>query len=1280
MRLGRWGARVAVSGCLLGVLVIGILQFDGFSTWVVNRLAGRLNPYAGTHLTVDRVSGSWLRSLRVEGMRLARVDGEGPGGPEISLDTLALRFRLLPLLVRTVDLREARVLGLDARFTQRPDSLWDFLLPFQADTTPPGEGEGGRGFHLRTGSIRIVNSSARLTFAPGGPSEAPDRLEVEELNLALTRLESGLDGWAADLDTLHARFLPPGEAFDRVFLEGKGSLAEGRLDLSGLTLRSGLSDLRAAGTLLLPRGEEKEVEEIDFHLSANPLAFRDLSGFLRSLDPGVTAQADFRLQGRSSFLEVSGQANLSDGGAVELDGIFAPSSTGPVEYRLRGTAADLGLESFLGSGAVGGRVDGRMDLDLEGSDRAHLTGDLSARVEGLLLNSREIRTVSVTGTLQEGEATVEVAGEADGWGEARISVGGRPLDPEPSLQLDGFFLQDRVAAGSSENLLERAGIQELEADFSLRTEGVSVDSAVGELEVKTRKGSYRGLSLAGGELTGSWSRGEGALALRQPVGTGQVAARGEIGWRSDPGAQGEPARVVAYTLSDLELQGLDLSGLLGDTVPSRVNARASLTGAGTDLRTLRANAQVRVEASEFRGLALDSALARPGLEAGALSTSFEAWLGVPGAEGNEPDEGTPLSRGGEEGAQWSREEEEETPPAQGGEQDTSGGSTGVPGQGGRVLGALRGRPFDTEPSLTLDSLVFSGIDLASMGGFPTSLNGVIRARTEGSDLRTGRTTGEFTLSRSGIRDASVEAGEGAFSLSGGEVELSGRLLSPDGELLIRGGAHPFAEPAEFRLDAAEVRGLNLGPFLGTAGLQSDLNLDLSASGSGRSPRALEGSGRIVVLPSTLNQGTIQGGALELEAAGSNGTARGEIRTGEGEVTLQAVASLSEGLDDFSAESQLNVPDLGAFLGRENSEVEARGELTVTWAADGSLGFASRLQGRIDAATVDSLAFQGSMEDALLRVDTLLVRSQILEAEGGGRFALESEGGGGDSDLRMTARLIDLSPLGALFGFEGVEATSGRGEVHVTGVAGAPAVAASLDLGRWRVKRVSGDSARVTADYRPDDLTLTAWIQEPEGAGSLDLALRADPGAEERRGTLERLDILTPTTQWALDGPVPFSWKEGPRIEGFVLSSSEGRISVDGRIDPRGSQDLTLRLEEASISGVARMLGLEDLTLLADGELALTGPAASPVAEGDLRLMLAVRDEPSTSVDAHFSLAGGALTLGAQATDPGGGTVTLDGSLPVAFSLAPEGEPPSSEPTPPEEASPSRGPVDLTLRS
>jgi len=1147
-RIAGMGAGILATACLLGFLLLGILQSDGVSTWLVTRLAVRFNPYPGTQLTVDRVSGSWIRSLRFEGVRLIPLEGQEQGGPEVVLDSLEVHFRLLPLLVRRLEIREAEVTGLRADLTQRPDSLWDFLAPFQKIDEPEGrDGEAG-GFRLRSGPIRVRRVTARVTFAPGGPSATPDRLEVEDLALVLASLEVGEGGLAANLDTLHARFLPPGEALDRVFVEGKGTLTNGRVVIPGLTLQSDASDLSAEGTLLLPQGEEGEVEEIDFHLRATPLAFRDLSGFVRTLDPTVSAEADFRLQGRSSRVDMSGHLTLSDGGQLDLEGTFTPSTSAQVEYRLDGTFEDLRLESFIGEEAVGGVVDGRVAVELAGNDLAHLEGDLSVLVEGLQLDGRGTRPLVVSGAFLDGQAELEVEAGVDGLVAAHLSVGGRPLDPEPTLQLQG---------------------------------------------------SYQGLSLEEGSLRAAWSGGKGTFELGQPLETGRLAATGKVAWREDPEAGGEKGRVPSYSLLDAEVL-------------------------------------VHLWEAEFGGIVVDSAVARSSLEAGAFSAVVEGWEA----------------------------------------------------SGGRVMANLQGRPFDAEPFLILDSLAFSGIGLVSITGLPSHLNGQARARMEGLDPRTGNISGDLHLSPSLIRNTPVDSGEAVVSLSGGELQVSGQLSSAAGTLRLSGSAYPFAEPLAFQVDEGEVRKLNLGPLLEQEGLQSELNLDLALSGSGGSLQRLEALGNVVVLPSTLNQGNIQGGILALEAGGGQGTVQGRIRTEEGEVVIRTLASLAGKLDDLRAEGDVDVPDLGGFLGRPEAEVEAKGKVAVTWDAENGVAFAAELGGRIDEASIDTLALSGSLGESALHLDTLRLRSDLLRADGGGRLALpvkgENSGGRrGESDLSMTATILDLSNLPPLLGMGEMKlvAESGEAYLHVTGPAGAPSLAGSLEMGPWLVNGVSGDSARVRADYDSNGMTLEIWVQAPKERGSIDLVLRADPSPDEKQGTLEHLDVSTPETQWALATRAPFSWKDGLQLDGFALASDRGRISVDGKIDPRGTQNLALRLEEASLSGVARLLGLEDLNLLAHGQLTLTGPAASPVAEGDLRFELALPEGGSASADARFSLADGQLALDVHALDPAGGPLTLEGTLPMAFSLAPAEDTASSTISDSLlSAPPGQGFIDLTLQS
>jgi translocation and assembly module TamB len=1249
-RAMRWGVRTVAGGSLLGLLLVGILQFDGVSTWLAARLANRLNPYPGTQLTVERASGSWIRSLRLDGVRLTSLQGREAAGPEVVLDSLEVHFRFLPLLLRRVEILEAEVMGLRAELTQRPDSIWDFLAPFQRTDEPNRPEEGGSRIRFRSGPIRVNGGTSRVVFAPEGPSAAPDRLEIEELSLVVANLEVGNGGLVVGLDNMFARFLPPGEALDRVVVEGKGTVANGRVVIPGFTLRSGASDVSAQGTLLLPQGEEGEVEEVDFHFQANPVAFRDLSGFVRTLDPRVSAEADLRLHGSASRMDVSGRATLSDGSRLGLEGTFTPSAQGPVEYRLEGTFEDLRLRSFLGESWAGGTLNAHLSAELEGSRLAQLNGDVSAWVEGLQLHGREARPLAVSGGFLDGQADLDLEWGLDGLGAVELSVGGRPLDSEPTLLVRGTYRKNGPPAYPTPtlpgeptlDLPEQPRAWEVESRFSFETRGFSVDSAMAELEMETLQGAYQGLSLEGGSLRATWTGGEGTVEINQPLGAGHVDATGELTWMGDDLAGGKNDRILRFSVPDLELRELDLHRLLGDTVPSRVNAGVTMEGAGTDLGTLEADVLVRMQESEFGGVALDSAVARARLQGGSVSALVEGWQ-----NGSDAKSGPPTGDGGQEAA-----------------------------PGGWVTATLQGRLFGAEPFLVLDSLQFSGIDLTSMAGLPSHLNGMARGRMVGLDFRTGDLSGELHLLPSRIRSTPVDSGTVAVSLSTGALQITGQLSSPEGTLVLRGGASPFADPLTFQVDEGEVRDLNLGPLLGRQGLHSAINVDLELQGSGSSLQDLEAVSKVAVLPSTLNRGRVQGGSLELEAHGRQGRLLGEIHTPGGEVSLQGLAALGRGLEEVRIEGDIDLADLGTFIDRTETDLSARGKVGATWTPENGLVFSSDLEGRIGEASIDTFSVSGSFEDSALRLDTLRVVSDLLRANGGGSLALgEGRGRAAEWDLSVTADLLDLSALAPLVGLEELSTESGRIEFEAKGPPGDPSLEAFLELGPWLINGVSGDSAVIRAHRGSDEITLASQIQALRGRGSLDMALRANPGPDEKRGTLERLNISVPEAEWSLESQVPFSWKSGLQVDDLALASHQGRISLDGRLDRRGTQDLTLTFEQATLTGVLRLFGLGDVDLLAHGRIALTGAADSPVAEGELQLDLAVPEGGSVSADTRFSLVDSRLAMDIQALDRAGAPLTLEGTLPMAFSLAPVEDTAS-----PASSLADQDSVDLTIRT
>jgi hypothetical protein len=214
----------------------------------------------------------------------------------------------------------------------------------------------------------------------------------------------------------------------------------------------------------------------------------------------------------------------------------------------------------------------------------------------------------------------------------------------------------------------------------------------------------------------------------------------------------------------------------------------------------------------------------------------------------------------------------------------------------------------------------------------------------------------------------------AISLERGQLQAKGWLSSGDGRLSLDGTAHPFLEAPEFRVEKAEARDLNLGGLIGKAGFQSRLNLDASFAGSGSSMQTMEASGNVVILPSALNQGTLEGGGIALHLRDGRGTAQGEISISEGGVALRAEASLLPGSEGFWAEVDLDAPELGGLLGREEAEVAIRGSAAMTWQPGDGMGLASQLEGWIGGAAVDTLTLRASLANQILEIETLRLRS------------------------------------------------------------------------------------------------------------------------------------------------------------------------------------------------------------------------------------------------------------------------------------------------------------------
>ncbi|MGD2123401.1 MAG: hypothetical protein PVJ76_16735, partial [Gemmatimonadota bacterium] len=102
---------------LVLVVLLLALQLDGVSTragaWIADIVSSE-----ELQIEVDRVTGDWVRGLDFRGLKVSSAaSAEGRPGWEASAETLVVRYRLLPLLQRTIAVKAIEASGVDLRLS-----------------------------------------------------------------------------------------------------------------------------------------------------------------------------------------------------------------------------------------------------------------------------------------------------------------------------------------------------------------------------------------------------------------------------------------------------------------------------------------------------------------------------------------------------------------------------------------------------------------------------------------------------------------------------------------------------------------------------------------------------------------------------------------------------------------------------------------------------------------------------------------------------------------------------------------------------------------------------------------------------------------------------------------------------------------------------------------------------------------------------------------------------------------------------------------------------------
>ena len=1217
--LGWVGAGLAL---LIGIGLL-VLQTETGATALARYVASTANPLTGTELTVERASGSWLRSLQVSGVTLTRTDSTTGATVEMAtVDTLSVRYRLLPLLRGRLHITDVSVARPAVTMRQAADSTWDWARALPASSA--AEDDTSAGLPVQVDRVAVTDGALRTHFyADGRDSTA----QVHDLRVRARDLQT-TPSVTGRLDTLglHARL--PTDTTD-LALAAKGRLGATELRIDTLRLDSPRSRVRGGGRLRFPASPDSSVDDVNIRLRTDPLVLGDLTPILPTLDvdPAEALALDLHVTGSGRTLSATTDAAFSTGGTLSATATATPSTdstaAGPLRYRLDAEVDSL-TTSLLGPTTPSeNRLSATASVDLRGSSLTALDGTAALEIRDTEWGGLTVPTATLASTVRDGTAEIDLQSTVN---DAMLTVAGqaRPFDAAPSATLTARTQNLDVSAFAPD-----AG---LESDLSgaVEMEGTALGASDMTLNATVRlsPSRFNTQRLTDGIVSLSVDPEQAQMNGRLTLPEGRLSAAGSL----------QRDESEAFALDRLQLESVDLAALAGDTTESRVSGTVQASGRGYSGEALRLDASATLSDSHYGTYRLSSLSAQGTLADGTLNADTELVLnngdwslavtGQPLAD--------PLTMRLTEG----RFREVDIGPFL---QDTTQSST--------LNGSIRGQLVGTTPAglqlnaaMTLDS---SRVNRQKID------NGTLQLRLQDGDLTTDGTVttpnGRATWTAAArpfdavpsyqLTDGTFDALDvGALAgLSGVRTALSGQLTA-DG----RG-----ADPSSLSLDAD----LTLRP--------STLN-DASLSQGQLAVGVAEGG---ATAEGTLS---LAGGTLRLDGRVDSlaATPAYDVQATAGRLDVAALAgrdSLSARLDTL----QWSLNGQGADL----STLSATTQLQ----ADGA---------QWDQFRVHALNVAGTLQEGRLSLDTLGLDSNVLAGQGRGTLALTDTTA--SSSLALDATVTDLQPIQRLMGadrlrlqegtatariygsatnqrFDGAVELSGltyndiqlsEAEVNVNGIRGNDTLQQfEVDgtLGYLSLPTLAAERTRLSATYDGTDADVSSTIQL-DASHRIDLQASVTPNGEQTTVSLSRLNLRMGPDQWALAQEATLTAGAEYRIDNLLLRSGEQQLSADGVVDFAGAQSLSVAAQDVRLGEIAPLFGFSGLGGTLTGEMDLTGPATAPALDGRLALDLRSDDMPVGTMRLDVGYDSLAVGLDASLTHTDGSTLTASGTLPADLRL------------------------------
>ena len=1037
-------------GSLLGLIVLALLVIVLLlqTPWGADRAKGilvdQLNPFFrhGATLQVDSVSGNFLGRLTLYDASLVSDEGRQMA----HVDTLAAEYSLWRFLIyRRIVLRDIQAAGPWVHMNQEPDGTWDLLkaLPASADTTTQRSA-----FALQIDDLAARNGSARVAFHT--PERDSSILTAGDVNIVLADLAQE-DQFTVKIDTVWGHFTPP-RVTDPVHLHGSGALGDSILTVNRLRLNSSRSDVYAHGTLRMPNEEGQPLEDIDFTLTAEPLAFRDLLPFFPDINQDGQGTIRAQVTGTSRLLNTTVDAQFGDGSSLGLEGEVTPYVEGELTYQLDARVRELSPGYFTAGGRRNTNINANLQMDLTGVNLDGLNGTVTGEVYNTSIAQQLIRQAAVKGTFDDGHLAFNTSAEMRG-ASFTAEGSGRFFDDVPSYQAEGTFRNVHLGVLLHNEELE----SDLNGQFAVEGQSFDPETAAITADVSFTRSTLNGREIERGVATVTLEDGNLSYDVEFVFPGGTIAMQGT--------GQFEDG-TFTYRVTEGYFQNLNLAAITGNPQDeSDLTGTFTAQGRGLNPQTIRLQASLSLSSGQYRTVRINRAnfdltLQNQELTAGGrfdlvggqfdIVATVHPFAATPtySVEGNfqNVNLGTLLNNPQQEStlngrlSLQGRGFNPETASLTGSfrlydsvlnNREIQRGTADLTLRGGDLAfnvdfetpagsiaaqgtGAFRQGVF----SYDISEGRFENLDVSMLTGNPettTDLTGTFTAQGSGTSLESLTLDVQATLERSRFNRQQIQEGQLTISIEQGQLDLTANVLTPEGRVVIEGQGNLLGETPTFALRAGQFEGLNVGAFLNIEGLNTSLNGTIRFTGEGQ-PQTGVFEVVITLRPSTINAARLQEGRIAATVRNGLFDADAALNFQEGRAAFTAQGSFRSEPPQYEAEGSLSDLDLAAALAGTDT-LDASASLNFELAGSGFNPRTMQLRGTVsdgratyESARVNQLETRFLLEDGLLRVDTLLVRANFADVTGSGQIAVFDPQGLFQSDFAFTADLRDLDPI------------------------------------------------------------------------------------------------------------------------------------------------------------------------------------------------------------------------------------------------------------------------------